>query len=278
MIGGFFSSRAVQLWTRSSDRDLNPMSPNGGHSDALGWKKLRGEAGEVDRSQHQPRVKGVDKRRDMLPRAKHFGHRGPPHWSPRIPDVHRAACIRGEAMTSAGGQGRGKYCGRSGRATCRWASRAQGSPCTPAKVPGRARERPTVHGEGTKRPPLRCSRWLLSFFPATHSRSWPSTAVNRSPANNAGRQHQTGCPQHRHEWLASHQTTAPQQLQSLEPRGTCRGEPPKRTRGSDLFLPVDDLQRSLASVQNLRNGAATAHQAGFCSPQQNSGRSRFPGP
>ena len=115
--------------------------------------------------------------------------------------------------------------------------------------------------------------------PATHTPA-PGrlAAANRSPANNAGRQHQTGCPQHRHEWLASHQTTAPQQLQSLEPRGTCRGEPPKRTRGSDLFLPVDDLQRSLASVQNLRNGAATAHQAGFCSPQQNIGRSRFPGP
>ena len=37
--------------------------PTEGHSDALGWKDLRGEADATDKSQHQLRVKGVDKRR-----------------------------------------------------------------------------------------------------------------------------------------------------------------------------------------------------------------------
>ena len=37
--------------------------PTEGHSDALGWKELRGEADATDKSQHQLRVKGVDKRR-----------------------------------------------------------------------------------------------------------------------------------------------------------------------------------------------------------------------
>ena len=68
-------------------------------------------------------------------------------------------------------------------------------------------------------------------------------------APKAGRQQQTRCLQQRREWLASRRTTASQRVLSLESRGTCLGDPPERTRGSDLFLPVDDLRRSWVPVQ-----------------------------
>ena len=124
--------------------------------------------------------------------------------------------------------------------------RGQSAPSTPVKVLGRARERPTAPREGAKGPPtsLLDHLWTVLTRP-THS----AGGCELHFAPKAGRQQQTRCLQQRREWLASRRTTASQRVLSLESRGTCRGDPPERTRGSDLFLPVDDLRRSLASVQ-----------------------------
>ena len=96
-------------------------------------------------------------------------------------------------------------------------------------------------------PPFRCSASFRRLSPdqPTH----PAGGCELHFAPKAGRQQQTRCLQQRCEWLASRRTTASQRVLSFESRGTCRGDPPERTRGSDLFLPVDDLRRSLASVQ-----------------------------
>ena len=131
--------------------------PTEGHSDALGWKELRGEADATDQSQRQLRVKGVDKRRER-------GSAGEPlrpsrtavPRTPRGPAVHRTACV---------GEGQGQTQDDGGRRSAVGARvpphagghRGQSAPSTSANVHGRARERPTAPFKGAKGPPLRCS-------------------------------------------------------------------------------------------------------------------------
>ena len=101
---------------------------------------------------------------NVVPRANHFGHRGPPCRAPRGPAVHRTACV-GE------GQGRPRVGG--GRRSAVGARvpphagghRGQSAPSTPVKVLGRARERPTAPREGAKGPPLRCTTNFGRFSP-----------------------------------------------------------------------------------------------------------------
>ena len=102
--------------------------PTEGHSDALGWKKLRGEAGATDKSQHQLRVKGVDKRRER-------GSAGEPLRSSRtaVPGTARPGRAsdrvrRRRTGAAAGGRGKEKCRGCSGPAACRWAPRAERTP------------------------------------------------------------------------------------------------------------------------------------------------------
>ena len=133
-----------------------------------------------------------------------------------------------------------------------------GSRRMPVGTEGRAHPPPPSKSLGVRAsaPPRRARAQRALHFAArpTLDGSHPTNALRPAGANcivapKAGRQQQTRCLQQRREWLASRRTTASQRVLSFESRGTCRGDPPERTRGSDLFLPVDDLRRSLASVQ-----------------------------
>ena len=118
--------------------------PTEGHSDALGWKDLRGEADATNQSQHQLRVKGVDKRRER-------GSAGEPLRSSRtaVPGTARPGRAsdrvrRRRTGAAAGGRGKEKCRGCSGPAACRWAPRAERtlhprqSPWACARAPHRA--------------------------------------------------------------------------------------------------------------------------------------------
>ena len=118
-------------------------------------------------------------------------------------------------------------------------------PPPPSKSLGVRASAPPRRARVQRGPPLRCSTNLTVFTRPTNS----AGGCELHFAPKAGRQQQMRCLQQRREWLASRRTTASQRVLSFESRGTCRGDPPERTRGSDLFLPVDDLRRSLASVQ-----------------------------
>ena len=132
-----------------------------------------------------------------------------------------------------------------------------GSRRMPVGTEGRAHPPPPSKSLGVRAsaPPRRARAQRALHFAArpTLDGSHPTNARRGGwelhPAPKAGRQQQTRCLQQLREWLASRRTTASQRVLSLESHGTCRGDPPERTRGSDLFLPVDDLRRSLASVQ-----------------------------
>ena len=243
--------------------------PTEGHSDALGWRQLRGEAGATDKSQHQLRVKGVDKRRER-------GSAGEPLRSSRtaVPGTARPGRAsdrvrRRRTGAAAGGRGKEKCRGCSGPAACRWAPRAERTP-HPRQSPWACARAPHRAARGRKGPSTSLLDQLWPVF-TRQTRSAGGYELHFAPK--AGRQQQTRCLQQRREWLASRRTTASQRVLSFESRGTCRGDPPERTRGSDLFLPVDDLATKLGLRASPRNAAATAHQAGFCSPQQNAGRS-----
>ena len=132
-----------------------------------------------------------------------------------------------------------------------------GSRRMPVGTEGRAHPPPPSKSLGVRAsaPPRRARAQRALHFAArpfgrfSPDQRTPPAGANCTFAPKAGRQQQTRCLQQRREWLASRRTTASQRVLSFESRGTCRGDPPERTRGSDLFLPVDDLRRSLASVQ-----------------------------
>ena len=219
--------------------------PTEGHSDALGWKEPRGEADATDKSQHQLRVKGVDKRRER-------GSAGEPLRSSRtaVPGTARPGRAsdrvrRRRTGAAAGGRGKEKCRGCSGPAACRWAPRAERTP-HPRQSPWACARAPHRAARGRNGPSTSLLDQLWTVFTR---QTYPVGGCELHFAPKAGRQQQTRCLQQRREWLASRRTTASQRVLSFESRGTCRGDPPERTRGSDLFLPVDDLRRSLASVQ-----------------------------
>ena len=138
--------------------------PTEGHSDALGWKKLRGEAGATDKSQHQLRVKGVDKRRER-------GSAGEPLRSSRtaVPGTARPGRAsdrvrRRRTGAAAGGRGKEKCRGYSGPAACRWAPRAEHTArCAP-------RETPPSSGASFAGATSRCSEARVRFLVPSEAR------------------------------------------------------------------------------------------------------------
>ena len=146
---------------------------------------------------------------------------------------------------AAGGRGKEKCRGCSGPAACRWAPRAERTP-HPRQSPWACARAPHRAVQGRKGALHFAARPTLTVLTRqTHS----AGGCELHFAPKAGRQQQMRCLQQRREWLASRRTTASQRVLRFESRGTCRGDPPERTRGSDLFLPVDDLRRSWVPVQ-----------------------------
>ena len=166
--------------------------PTEGHSDALGWKEPRGEADATDKSQHQLRVKGVDKRRER-------GSAGEPLRSSRtaVPGTARrcrasARMRRRRTGAAAGGRGKEKCRGCSGPAACRWAPRVERTP-HPRQSPWACARAPHRAVRGRKGPSTSLLDQLWTVFTqqnalrrrvrtALCAEGWPSAADALSAA------------------------------------------------------------------------------------------------